>query len=454
MRLKNEIKSLQILSQELETLMKPKLSSTSRRQFLKTIAAGLTVPLFIPGRALGLSENTLAPSNRINVGCIGMGGMGNANLGGFLADSKCQVIAVCDVDSERLEAARQTVDKHYASKGMPEGCSTYGDFRELLARPDIDAVMIATPDHWHGLITVAAVKAGKDVYCEKPLSLTIAQGRIMSNEVTRHGRIFQTGSWQRSIAHFRQACELIRNGRIGNVQKIQVGLPGAPSHSTNATPQAPPPELNYEMWLGPAPQAVYAPDRCHYNFRWNYDYSGGVITDWGAHHHDIVQWALNTENSGPIEFEGTGRFPDNDPLFNVTYDYEFDAVYASGIRMYTTNRIENGVRFEGDEGWLFVSRERIDAQHKSILTSSLPPSAIRLYESNNHIGNFLDCIRTRRQTITPIETAHRSISIAHLANIAILSGRRVQWDPVNEIFVNDPAANRMLSRGMRAPWQL
>ena len=433
-------------------------SKLSRRHFLKgaAVAAGTAFggPLILPSSARG-ADGAVAPSNRITLGCIGVGGMGTGNMQNFLESPDVQVVAVCDVDKAHRDAAKKIVDDKYAQINgkTHKGCDTYNDFRELLARPDIDAVMIATPDHWHALIAIAAAKAGKDMYSEKPLGLTVTEGRMMADAMKKYGRVFQTGSWQRSVAHYRFACELVRNGRIGKLHTIQVGLPGCgamPPLGEEPVPDG----FDYDMWLGPAPQAPYNKARCHWNFRYNFDYSGGHVTDWGAHHHDIAHWAMGTEHTGPVEVAGTGDFP-RDGFFNVPTDFNIECTYANGVRMITSSKFPNGNLFVGSEGSFFVDRGGITQPNPtSLLTTVIKPNEIQLYKSDNHYRNFLDCVRSRAETITPAENAHRSITVAHISNIAMLLERKLRWDPAHERFVNDPEADRMLSRAMRSPWQL
>ncbi|MEX2380841.1 MAG: Gfo/Idh/MocA family oxidoreductase [Opitutales bacterium] len=430
----------------------------TRRQFLKGTAAALgaaaTGPLIITSSALGANGRPSA-SNRITMGGIGLGGMGRGNLNGFLGRNDVQVVAVCDVDANHRRQAREMVEDRYSDEreaGAYRGCDEYNDFRDLLARKDIDTVMIATPDHWHCLIAVAAAKAGKDMYCEKPLALTIGQGRALSDTMTRYGRIFQAGSQQRSDSRFRHACELVRNGRIGKLKTVTCGLPTGPQ--TGPHEEMPIPDgFDYNMWLGPAPWAPYTRNRTHWDFRWILDYSGGQLTDWGAHHCDIAQWGMGTEHTGPTEIEGSGEYPENG-LYTAATNYRYEARYADGVTMIVTNGFRNGVRFEGEEGWIFVSRGRIEAEPHAILSSVIGPNETRLYRSGNHRGNFIDCVKSRAQPIAPAEAAHRSIAIAHLGNIAMQLGRKVQWDPEAERFPGDPEANRMIDRPMRSPWAL
>ncbi|MHC4947437.1 MAG: Gfo/Idh/MocA family protein [Planctomycetota bacterium] len=428
----------------------PDAPAWTRRRFLAAAAAPAAFPTVVIGR-----PDAPPPGDRITVGLIGCGGMGWANLAGFLRRPEVQVLAVCDPDRARREDVRLRVDRHYARQspsGIAGGCVACNDFRDLLARPDIDAVIVASPDHWHALHVVAAARAGKDIYGEKPLSLTVRQGRVMSDAVRRYGRIFQTGSQQRSDERFRHACELVRNGRIGRVRTVTCGLPGG--EITGNHPPIPVPEgFDYDLWLGPAPAEPYCEHRTHYVFRHILDYSGGKLTDWGAHHVDIAQWALGTTESGPVRVDGAGEFP-RDGLWNAALQYDLTCDYADGVRLLVTSRVENGVRFEGDEGWVFVSRGQIDAEPKSLLTARMHPNEVHLPRSRDHHQDFLDAVRARREPIAPIEQAHRTITIAHLGNISMQLGRAIDWDPRQELVVDDETATRLLDRPMRAPWRL
>jgi predicted dehydrogenase len=431
----------------------------SRRKFIAASAAVLGAPCIIPSSALG-ADGAVAPSNRINIGCIGVGGMGGGHASRLRGDRDVQVMAVCDVDYSRANMHRQGVEKAYAAQmasGTYRGCASYNDFRELIARTDIDAIMCAAPDHWHALISIAAMKSGKDVYVEKPMTLTIEEGRRMAQAAQRYGRVLQNGSQQRSDSNFRRGCELVRNGRIGKVHTVQVGIAGNNSGPNENFPEMPIPEgFDYNLWLGPAPWAPYTQNRCHYKFRFIRDYSGGQTTNWGAHHLDIAQWGLGMDDSGPVEINGVGsRFP-ADGLYNVPDLYYFEATYASGVKLVCGNQVlpGGGTRFIGDKGWVQVNRGMLRAEPAGILKEVIGPAEIRLYESRSHWGNFFDCMRTRRQPICNAEVGHRSSTACHLGNIAMLLQRTVKWDPKAERFINDPEADRMISRPMRGAWYL
>jgi predicted dehydrogenase len=424
------------------------------------------VPLIVSASALG-REDKPAPSKRITVGAIGCGNMGLGDIGGLLADERVQVVAVCDVNKESAgywnngvagrEPAKRLVEAKYAKEtksGTYKGCDTYTDFRDLIARKDIDVVVVSTPDHWHAIPVVAAANAGKDIYCQKPLALTIAEGRAMSDAVKKNKRVFQTGSQQRSDKNFRRACELVRNGRIGKLKTVRVGLPsGRPDYAKTGDKKKTEPVpkgFDYEMWLGPAPDAPYAPARCLINFRWIYDYSGGQVTDWGGHHPDCAQWGMGTEHTGPVEIRNAkGVFPADD-LWNTATEFYFEAIYADGVKMIVSNKETMGVKWEGADGWVSADRGKHDASTKAILDSKIGADEVHLYVSDNHYRNFIDCVISRKETVAPVETAHRSITICHLGNIAMRLGReKLKWDPVKEQIIDDAEANKMLSRPYR-----
>jgi len=428
----------------------------NRRQFIsRTITAAssaLVLPSIVPSTALG--RQGVSPSNRIFLGCIGVGGQGNGNMTSFMNLEDVRVVAVCDVDANHLKATKERVDSHYGNRD----CEAYPDFRDLLMRDDLDAVSIATPDHWHGITAVQTAKSGKDIYGEKPLSHNFEEGRAICAAVKRYGRIWQTGSWQRSVANFRSACELVRNGRIGKVHLVEVGLPAGmsiqQSSENDLRIQPPPPELNYDFWLGPAPHAPYFPARTHWNWRWNLDYGGGQLLDWVGHHVDIAHWGLDLDLTGPVEVEGKGDYP-KDGLFNSATRYRLDLKYKNGTAMVIAGgypAIRSGTKWIGEHGWVWVTRGNIDAFPKALLREQFGPNDIRLYRSDDHQRNFIDCVKTRQPTITPCEVAHRSATPGHLGQIAMQLGRKIVFNPDSEEIVGDPTATRMLSRPMRSPW--
>jgi predicted dehydrogenase len=378
--------------------------------------------------------------------------MGSGNLGGFLGDPRCQVLAVCDVDKNNLEGARKRVNTHYGN----DDCSAYKDFRELVARDDIDVISLATPDHWHALPAIAAAKSGKDVYGEKPFSHDLREGRAMVRAITQYGRVWQTGSWQRSTGDFRFACELVRNGRIGKVHTVEVGLPtGGPGG--NAPFTDPPPNLDYNLWCGPAPWAPYSADRTHWNWRWQMDYGGGQLMDWVGHHGDIAQWGLGTEHTGPVELNPVDADFPKTGIWDAATRYRIECTFANGAKMIVQNAEgphRMGARWVGTDGWVWVDRGGFETQPKSLMTEKIGPEELNLYRSTNHIGNFVDCVQSRRLTITPAEVAHRSASLGHLCVIAIGLGRKLRWNPDKEEFLDDPAANGRLGKATREPWSL
>jgi len=435
------------------------------------LAAGF--PAIVPASVFGAT----APSKRINVGAIGTGRISRTHdMPGVWKYDHARIVAVCDLDSRRMEDAKTLVNGYYAKKtGKPyDGVIGYLDYKELLRSKDVDAVLVSTPDHWHALPAIAAVEAGKDVYLQKPTSLTIAEGRALSNAVHRTGRIFQIGSQQRSAFQWRFAAELVRNGRIGQLKTVLVGLPGDPSGDEE--PEMPVPKnLNYEMWLGSTPYVYYTEKRVHPQE--GYDRPGwlrceqfgaGMITGWGAHHLDCAHWAMDTEYTGPVEISGTAEFPKKG-LWDVHGPFKTEGVYGNGVRMIVSGEFPNGIRFEGTEGWLFVSRgneavtasdpvaklkdaQALAASDPKILTSVIGPDEIHLYESKDHHGNWLDCVRSRQPPIAPVEVAHRSCSACLLHHIAMKTRRTLDWDPVKERFKNDDEANAMLSRPQRWPY--
>jgi len=424
-----------------------------RRDFLR-LAAGLPLVARLSSRGLAATVN---PSNRITVGCIGIGWMGSADLSGFLEESDAHVLAVSDVDADHLEAGRTTVNEKYQNKD----CKAYKDFQELLARPDIDAVVIAAPDHWHGLMGVAAASAGKDVYGEKPLAYNFSEAQAICDAVARYSRVWQTGTWQRSRSQFRMACELVRNGRIGRVHTVEVGLPGGLTDFDNLghldRPIAPPKSLDFQRWLGPAPDAPYCPARVHKTWRWNLDYGGGMLMDWVGHHVDIAHWGLGFDNDGPVEVEGKGEYTLVNRVWNAPSKFRVTARYKNGVKLIISGGYDNvarGAKWIGDDGWLWVDRNALDAHPRQILFSRIRSDEIHLPVSDNHYRQFLDCVKTRGETIAPAKVALRSTTPGYLGLISILTGAAIRWDPDKQQIIGNPTADRYLSRPMRSPWHL
>jgi predicted dehydrogenase len=425
------------------------MKQISRRLFVRTGAAAVAVPLIIPARLLGAN----APSNQITIGFIGTGDHGTSwNLRRYLElKDMARVLVVCDVDGQRMRHAKEIVDEQYLNKD----CAVTKDFREVIARKDIDAVMISTPDHWHTLISLMAARAGKDVQCEKP-TLTINEGKLLIKTMRKLGRVFQTSTEDRSLPMYHRLAELVRNGRVGKLQRIEVILPKQPNVPGDPTPQPVPPDLDWEMWLGPAPFAPYTKDRVHFNFRWIQDYSGGIICDWGAHLFDTAQWANNTERSGPVEIEGAGNFWQGG-LYNTVKDYDVTFRYANGVVM-TCKPGNPSLKFIGTDGWVGNTGwlGDVEASSKEIKESKIGPDEIHLYtnpEGEHH--DFLQCMKSRKDPYFPVDIGHRVSSVCHLANIAIKLGRKLKWDPAREEFPGDAKANALCQvRPMRAPWKL
>ena len=412
--------------------------------------AAIGLPYLVPSSALG-KAGAVAPSERITLGFIGTGDHGrNVNIKNFLVNADAQAVAVCDVDPVNRDAARDMVNKKYGNSD----CATYGDFRDVLARADIDAVMISTPDHWHVPISIAAARAGKDIECEKP-TLTIREGRVLCETMKRYGRVFQWSTEDRSVDVYHRMCELVRNGRIGKVHTIRVELPSGPDTPGDPAPMPVPEGFDYDMWLGPAPWAPYTKGRCHWNFRWILDYSGGMLTDWGAHLLDGAQWGNDSEHTGPVEVEGKGEFwPDG--LYNTAKDFRIEYKYADGVQLIVTSGTPS-LRFEGSEGWIGNRgwRAPLQAEPKSILDSVIGPNEIHLYTCQaGEQRNFLDCVKSRKDCYFPPEIGQRCFTVAHIGNISMLLGRKLRWNPQNEQFIDDEQANRMLTRSMRSPWKL
>jgi predicted dehydrogenase len=422
----------------------------SRRVFIKRsagVAALAGFPTMVPSSVLGVA----APSNKITVGGIGLGGMGNGDLSGFLNDSRVRVIAVCDVDKGHRERAAQRVNNHYRT----QDCQAYLDFREMLAPKNLDVVFTALPDHWHAIPAIEAAKAGCDIHGQKPFSRSIREGRAMCDAIQRYGRIWQTGSQQRSDGRFRFAAELAINERIGKVHRVEVGLPtGGGGGTTSAKPI--PPNVDWEWWLGPAPWRPYQGFGPHWNWRWIMDYSGGQLTDWCGHHVDIAHWGLGFDKTGPVEIKPIAVSYPKEGLYDVPTTYNFLCKYKNGVEMSVTNNQVNpqGTKWIGDRGWVYVRRGHIDAEPKSLLREKIGPGEIKLYDSGGHKRNFIDCVISRKEPICSEEIGFRSISVGLLGEIAMLTGRTIKWNPDKEEIIGDPGASALLGRSYREPWQL
>jgi predicted dehydrogenase len=453
----------------------------TRRGFLaagSVAAAGAAFPTLVPATALGRAA-TAPPSERIRVGLVGCGNHGVYwNLPQIFRCPEVQVVAVCDVDSTHLADGKRVVDGHYApifgSEYKP--VATYGDFRKLILRKDVDALVNCTPDHWHIIPAIMAAKCGKDVICEKPLTLFIAEGQALCKAVRDNNRIFQTASENRSIDVHIRMVELVRAGVVGKLKHIEVGVPTG-NNEMRLGPQAKatfsqrdvepvPKELDYEMWSGQAPLLPYIPARLHGAFRWNLAYSGGVICDWGAHMIDLAQWGHDTEHTGPVEVEGKGDFPPRDAVFNTAAAFKVNYRYADGVTMTLSSRGPM-VRFEGTDGWVECPgwRAPLKASSEEILQTRVDRETVHLYRPSEIEGprdgnkggehrNFYDCVKSRKPTYAPAEIGHRTISIAHIGNIAMMLGRKLRWDPEHETFPGETEANGMLTRTQREPWTI
>ena len=443
-----------------------KAREIGRRQFLKGVtsaaAGAVGFPYIVSSSALGGAGN-VAASERIAVGCVGVGPQGTGVMGNFLRQKDARVVAICDLKKQRREAVRNIVNKHYKDSG----CATYEDFRELMARDDIDVVLVATADHWHVLVSIAAVESGKDVYMEKPMGLSVAQDQAMREAAHRYGRIFQFGTQQRSTRNFRFACELALNERIGKLHTINVWSPGS-SSGGDPKPVPEPDGIDYDMWLGPAPYVPYTKDRCSNRLWWFVsDYALGFIAGWGIHPVDIAIWGGGDKVKTPVTIEGKGEWPSPDGVCDTARNWDVVCKYDSGITMNFTGwpcreewtkrygKIQgHGTAFEGSKGWVQVNRGGITAHPKELLTTEFGPNEIQLTKSGNHVRNLLDCVKSRKEAISNVDVAVQGDIICHFSDIAIRLEEKLRWDPKRERFVNNDAANRMLERSMRSPWRL
>jgi predicted dehydrogenase len=429
--------------------MMKRYEQITRRGFLKgTAAAAVAAPMVVPGSVFGNQQQD-APSERITLGFIGVGKMNRGHLGGFLGDRDVQVLAVCDVDTTRRENAKKMVEDRYGKDGTYQGCGAYNDFREVIGREDIDAVVIATPDHWHTQPIVDACKAKKDIYCEKPLTLTIAEAKVCIDAVRKYDVVFQTGSQQRSGREFRYACELVRNGRIGKIVRVNVAV-GGPSRWCDLPEEPMEPGLDWNLWLGQAPMRPYnsvlSPRGVHDHFpawRSYREYSGGGMTDWGAHHFDIAQWGLGMDQSGPVEI-----IPPEDENANSGVKY----IYQNGVEVIHGG--PGGVNFVGTEGEIFVNRGKLSSKPEQITKVPIGENEIHLYESPGHHRDWLDCIRVRKRPICDVEIGARSVTVCHLGNLVYWNRRKLRWDPEKWEFPGDAEANGWRDRPRRDPWRL
>ena len=454
------------------------MATSSRRHFLKkttgAAAAAFGFPTIIPASVRGQN----APSSKITMAIFGWGMQGPANTKAFLNETDCQVVAACDLDKNHLQSALDTVNKRYGNTD----CKPYHDYREVMARKDIDAVMIAIPDNWHALVATEAARNGKHIYGEKPLARTIAEQQAIVNAVKKYNIIWQTGSWQRSLPQFRMAAEFVRNGLIGKLDHVVVGLPSGHKDfagtgtKTQVTP--PPAELDYEMWIGPATMEDYIEARVHKNWRWNYNIGGGQLLDWIGHHCDIAHWGMDADNSGPVEMKPLGaKFPPRTDVWNTATEYQAESTYANGVKMLLSNEhddVKMGTKWVGSDGWVWVDRSGFDSSKEELKetlnkrdekTGQVVKSAkakvlgddvikTKLYNSPGHQRNFLDCVKSHQPTITPVTTAHHSAIPGHLALISLMTESTVKWDPEKEVIIGNDAASKLLSREYRGPWKL
>ena len=452
-----------------------KIPFASRREFLKG-AAALGFPTIVPASVFGQN----APSNRITMAVFGWGMMGPGNTDKFLQQPDCQIVAACDIDKQHLEAALNKINGYYKNSD----CKGYHDFREVMARKDIDTVMLALPDNWHAITAITAANNGKDIYGEKPLARTIAEQQAIVRAVQKNQRIWQTGSWQRSENNFRIGAEIVRNGLIGKLTHVEVGLPAGHTDFAKTGDKKhvsePPAHLDYEMWIGPSQMEPYIEGRVHKNWRWNYNIGGGQLLDWIGHHCDIAHWGMDCDGTGPVEVSPIQvDMPPRTDVWNTATKYRSEAKYANGVTMTIAgghDDIKGGTRWIGTDGWVYVNRGAFDASKaelkkivkkregdkpdgKIIETATAPKLGddvikTRLYETPGHHRNFLDCVKSRKPTVTPAETAHRSAIPGHLSLISFLVNRSIKWDPEKEIILGDEDASKLLGREYRAPWTL
>ncbi|MDR2862526.1 MAG: Gfo/Idh/MocA family oxidoreductase [Puniceicoccales bacterium] len=420
--------------------------SVSRRRFLQKtgLALAAVFPALIPARALGRA-GTVAPSSRVTLGLVGAG-RGWQDLLAFLPFPDVQVVAVSDVDSRRMSRVVQAVNTHYQSQSVRH----HRNFREMFTRAKPDAVILAAPDHWHTIMAVSALRAGIDVYGEIPLAHTLAEGRLICDAVRRHGRVWQSGSWQRSEPDFRLAADLVGNGRLGKISNVEVGTHGGAASALEQGMSAgpgdallPPAHLNYGAWVGPAQWTDYNPLVTHANWRFLLNYGGGMLMDGAGHYVDAALWALGLDRSGPVKISGSGTFATTPP-WDVENRYRYTCIFDNGLTLTVSSEFATGVRFYGERGWIFVDREKLEASDPDLLLDVPGQEESHVYRSENHHRNFIDCVKSRRVTVAPVETAHRAASIGHLGHIAIQTGRTLQWDPLSETIKDDPGAEALL----------
>jgi predicted dehydrogenase len=435
------------------------MNKLSRRHFVAASTAAVAAPYFVPASALG-QDGRPAPSERIVMATIGWGMMGPGNTSKLMEKDDCQMVAACDIDSSALQAAKAAVDSKYGNSD----CKAYTDFRELLSRQDIDAVTIAVPDHWHSIISIRAAESGKDIYGEKPLAHTFAEQQAIVAAVKANGRVWQTGSWQRSTFNFRMACELIRNGIIGKVTRIEVGLPaGHTDFAKSGTPaetgfKPAPDHIHYDMWVGPAQYQPYSPACHHKNWRWNYHFGGGQLLDWIGHHNDIAHWGMDWDDTGPLEVQVEQvDFPPRQAVWNTATKYRVNCKYPGEVDVVIAGGhpdIASGTKWIGESGWVHVDRGKFSASDMSWTKNDFDRGPVKLHAPQDHYRDFLDCIKSRGTTLAHVQAAHRSATTGHLALISMLTGRKIAWNAHNEQIIDDPGAAALLHKQMREPYTL
>jgi predicted dehydrogenase len=431
----------------------------TRRQFIGA-AAAVAAPTIVPASVFGRPGRP-APADRINMALIGCGGQGNSDMKRHMDLADVQMVAVCDVDAGHAEGAKKTVDDYYTKKKESEykGCTVVKDFRELCARKDIDAVIVATPDHWHYLTAVEAIRNKKDVYGEKPITHLYGEAKQLVQEVKKHERIWQTGSQQRSEFNFHRGAELVRNGIIGKVKEVEVGLPqGRSGHAKGADKITDPPaNLDYDLWCGPSPKLPYMAKRVHFDWRWNLAFGGGQLLDWICHHNDIAHWGLDEDLGGPLEIEAVEwKWPEDRTVFDAPYEYKVVSTYAKDIKVsiMSSNFVPMGTKWIGETGWVYSDRSKIDASNKEWLKPEFDPGPVKLYNSRHHQKNFIECVKSRKPTICPVETSHHSITPGHLGYLSARLKKKIKWDPKAEVVVGDEEATKLLNKvEYRDPWK-
>ena len=428
-------------------------SRVTRRNFMATTGAAVAGPLIlvpVPGRP--------GPNDRIGFGLIGSGGQGRGNMRNFLGMRECQVLAVCDVDDNQAANGKKDVENRYKNDSGYKGCAVFKDFREICARRDIEAMIVGTVDHWHHLCSLTAIRSGKDVYCEKPVTHLWLEGKILHPEVAKHKRIWQTGSQQRSEWNFRRAVDIVINGLIGKIQHVDVGLPrGRGGHKPGQEKvEEPPANLDYDLWCGPSKKLPFIKARLHWDWRWNLNYGGGQLMDWIGHHNDIAHWGLEEDLGGPVEVEAVDfRYPEDPVVYDAPYDYTVKCKYAKGATSAISSRNPMGTKWTGDKGWVYVNRGKLDASNKEWIQKDFDPGPVKAYDSPNHHDNFAECVKSRKPCICPLEVSHHSITPGHLGYLSDRLKRKLKWDPRAEKILGDAEADKALNTvEYRPPWKL